>query len=54
MSNLNARINAWWLMIGAIGGAIYLGELALVLIQSSYGADVAVLGKSVETLRVVA
>lgn len=32
VSNLNARTNAWWLMIGAIGGAIYLGELALVLL----------------------
>jgi len=32
VSNLNARTNAWWLMIGAIGAAIYLGELALVLL----------------------
>ena len=38
----------------AMCGAVQAGELALVLIQSSYGADVAVLGKSVETLRVVA
>src|SRR5690606_20488887 len=32
ISNLNARINAWWIMIGAIGTAIYLGELALILL----------------------
>jgi len=32
IANLNARTNAWWLMIAAIGIAIYLGELGVVLL----------------------
>jgi phosphatidate cytidylyltransferase len=32
VNNLNARTNAWWVMITAIGIAIYFGEWALVLL----------------------
>lgn len=32
VDNLNARTNAWWVMIAAIGLAIYLGELAMILL----------------------
>lgn len=30
IDNLNARINAWWLMVGAIGGAFLFGETGVL------------------------
>ena len=30
IDNLNARINAWWLMVAVLGGAFWLGQGAVI------------------------
>lgn len=32
IDNLNARINAWWVMVGVLGGAFWLGQGAVILL----------------------
>ncbi|MCX8682344.1 phosphatidate cytidylyltransferase [Gilliamella sp. B2889] len=32
IDNLNARINAWWVMVAIIGGAFWLGQLAVIFL----------------------
>ena len=32
MANLNARINAWWLMVAVFGGALLVGRIASVVL----------------------
>jgi phosphatidate cytidylyltransferase len=32
IDNLNARINAWWVMVGVLGGAFWLGHGAVILL----------------------
>ena len=32
IDNLNSRINAWWVMVAILGGAIALGETAIILL----------------------
>lgn len=32
IDNLNARINAWWVMVTIIGGAFWLGQLAVIFL----------------------
>lgn len=32
IDNLNARINAWWVMVAVIGGAFWLGHGAVIVL----------------------